>query len=98
MASPVPAVSFPRPEKSSGIAAVLTIFWPGAGHLYLGMTQRGIPHVIANTIGFLCAMTLILFPVAIVIWLFSLCLTVGSITRDTEIVNQAIREGRRVTG
>lgn len=75
---------------------MLTILWPGAGHLYLGLTQRGIPHVIANSIGFLLAFTFILLPITIVIWIVTLAMTVGGIVKETEFVNQAAREGRRV--
>ena len=38
-------------EKSSGIALLLTVLWPGAGHLYLGLTQKAMPYFVANAIG-----------------------------------------------
>ncbi|MET0127144.1 MAG: hypothetical protein ABW249_01035, partial [Solirubrobacterales bacterium] len=33
------AATLPPQEKSSGIAVLLTVLWPGAGHLYLGLTH-----------------------------------------------------------
>jgi hypothetical protein len=93
-----PVVVLPPQEKSSGVALLLTIFWPGGGHLYLGLTQKSIPYVVANAIGFFMAWTLILVPVTVLIWLVTLCMTVGSLTSDTEFVNAAVRQGRRISG
>ena len=90
-------MAVPRSEKSSAVAVLLTILWPGAGHLYLGLTRKGTPYVVWNTIGFLLAFTIILFPVALVIWLITMLMTVGGVSEDTERVNQAIRAGRRVS-
>lgn len=101
-ASPAPPpyapYTLPFPEKSSAIALILTILWPGGGHLYLGLTQKAVPYVVANAIGFVLAMTMILLPVSFVIWVVTLAMTVGSVSQDTEYVNRAIREGRRVVG
>jgi hypothetical protein len=80
------------------VAVILTIIWPGAGHLYLGLTRKGTPYVVANAIGFVCGLTVFLFFVCVLIWLITLCMTVGSISRETDVVNQAIREGRRIEG
>jgi hypothetical protein len=33
-----------------------------------------------------------------VIWLVTLCMTVGSITNDTGFVNDALRRGQRING
>lgn len=93
-----PPVYLPQTEKSSGLAVLFTILWPGAGHLYLGLSKKGTPHTVANAIGLLLAFTLILFPVACLIWLITLCMTVGSVSSDTLTVNQALREGRHVIG
>lgn len=82
-------------EKSNGLAVLFTVLWPGAGHLYLGYTKKGIPHVIANTIGFVLALTVILLPISLVIWAVTLCMTVFGIADDTETVNASIRAGVR---
>lgn len=90
----------PPQEKSSGIALLLTVFWPGGGHLYLGLTSKAIPYVVANAIGL--AVGILFFPflvlVTFVIWLVTLCMTVGSVTSDTYFVNDALRRGHRIQG
>lgn len=95
--APGPAAYLPINLKSSGLAVVLTILWPGVGHLYLGLSHRGTPHVVANAIGLVLAFTLILLPVSLVIWLVTLCMTVGSISGDTVRVNEALRTGWPIT-
>ena len=67
-----PAATFPPQEKSSGVAVLLTVLWPGAGHLYLGLTQKAIPYFVANAIGVVFALSIYLFPIAILIWLVTL--------------------------
>jgi hypothetical protein len=93
-----PVLVLPPQEKSSGIALLLTVLWPGGGHLYLGLTQKSIPYVVVNAIGFVMAFTLILFPITFLMWLVTLCMTVGSVTADTEFVNAALRRGQRING
>ncbi len=90
-----PAATFPPQEKSSGIAVLLTVLWPGAGHLYLGLTQKAMPYFVANAIGVVFALSIYLFPIAILIWLVTLCMTVGSVTQETNQVNDALRRGYR---
>lgn len=93
-----PGVSLGPQEKSSGIAVLLTVLWPGAGHLYLGLTKKAVPFVVANAIGFVLAFTGFLFPVALVIWIVTLAMTVGKVTDETNMVNDAIRRGIRIDG
>jgi hypothetical protein len=97
-AHPQPYVTLPPDEKSSAVALLLTILWPGGGHLYLGLTKKATPYVVANAIGFALGLTIILFPVTFIIWLVTLCMTVGSVSQDTDRVNEARREGRRIAG
>ena len=92
-----PAV-LPPSEKSSGVALLLTILWPGAGHLYLGLNSKAIPYVVANAIGFVVAMTGILFFVGLIIWIITLVMLVGGVTDDTERVNAALRQGTKIVG
>lgn len=87
----------PVSEKSAGIAVLLTVIFPGAGHLYLGLAKSGTPYVVANAIGFVLAFTLILIPISFVIWLVTLLMTVGKISDQTDMVNDAIRSGKRIT-
>lgn len=93
-----PGVSLGPQEKSSGIAVLLTVIWPGAGHLYLGLTKKAVPFVVANAIGFVLAWTVVLFPISFVIWLVTLVMTVGKITDETNMVNDALRKGLRIDG
>ncbi len=85
-------------EKSSGLAVLLTILWPGAGHLYLGLNKKAVPFVVANAIGFVLGLTVYLLPISILIWLVTLFMTVGSVTDETKLVNDAIRRGERIDG
>lgn len=91
-----PIMQFPVQEKSGGIAVLLTVLWPGVGHLYLGLTQKAIPYVVANAIGLVLG--LIFFPICVVIWLVTLCMTIAGITQDTNLVNDALRRGQRIWG
>jgi len=94
-----PPMAFAPQEKSSAVAVVLTILWPGAGHLYLGLTQKGMPYVVANAIGLAFGLFLFIFlPVTFLIWLITLVMTVGDITQETNVVNEAIRRGQRIQG
>jgi TM2 domain-containing membrane protein YozV len=88
----VPFVAAPQ-LKSPGLAVLFTILWPGAGQLYIGNSSKGTPYVVANAIGFVLAITIILIPVSFIIWVVTLCMTVGGIGRETEQYNVA-RFGR----
>ena len=82
-------------EKSSGVAALLTFLWPGGGHLYLGLTNKGLPYFVINGIflvlELMCLMfplaLLLVWPLAFMVWVVTLCMTIGSVARDTERVN-----------
>jgi hypothetical protein len=92
-----PAATLPRQDKSSGIALLLTVLWPGAGHLYLGLTQKAMPYFVANAIALtLSLMLFILLPIGFLVWLVTLCMTVGSISQETNQVNDALRRGHRI--
>jgi len=57
------------------------------------------PYVVANAIG--CVLGLLLFiliPITILIWLVTLLMTVGSVSADTYLVNDALRRGHRIIG
>lgn len=88
----------PPSEKSSGVAILLTFLWPGAGHIYLGLNNKGMPYVIANAVGLVCGLTGILIFVTAIIWLVTFLMLVGAVTKDTELVNNALRQGIRVAG
>jgi hypothetical protein len=97
------AVGLPPQEKSSGIALLLAILWPGSGHLYLGLTKKAIPYVVANAVGLVLGLMSVVFffifvPITFLIWLVTLCMTVGSVNEDTNLVNDALRRGQRING
>ena len=83
--------------KSVGLAVFLTVIWPGMGHLYLGLTKRGLPFVIVNAIGAFFALTVVLFPIAFIAWLVTMLMIVFKVSDETELVNSAISKGTRVT-
>jgi hypothetical protein len=78
-----------RAQKSAGAAIALTLFWPGAGHLYLGMREKGMGPFIWNAVWFILAVFTCGFaiPIGIVIWLITLFMLIGSVATDTEAVN-----------
>ena len=78
-----------RAQKSAGVATLLTILWPGAGHLYLGLKDKGMPFFVWNAVLLMLALLSCGFaiPVGVVVWIVTLCMTIGSIASDTELVN-----------
>jgi TM2 domain-containing membrane protein YozV len=40
----------PIAQKSAGLAALFTFLWPGSGHMYLGLTSKGMPHFVVNAV------------------------------------------------
>lgn len=77
-----------KEPKSGGLALLFTILFPGAGHLYIGRTEKGTPFVIANAIGFVCAFTLFLIPISFVIWIVTLIMTAPKISAEVNEVNR----------
>lgn len=83
--------------KSANVALVLQILIPGAGQMYLGLTRQGAPYLVANAVGIAIGfLTLLLFPITVVIWVVTLLMTVGKISDDTQRVNAAISAGRPI--
>jgi hypothetical protein len=69
--APAPAAYVPRVSpKSPGLATVLGLFLPGVGHLYSDYNGGGaIALLVLTIIAYLCLITIILIPLAFVIWL-----------------------------
>jgi hypothetical protein len=83
-----PPVSSTREQKSAGLAALLTVLWPGAGHLYLGLNTKGMPYFVINAVALALWLILWVFiPLGVVVWVVTLCMTIGSIADDTRMVN-----------
>jgi Protein of unknown function (DUF2510) len=83
----------PIAQKSAGLAALFTFLWPGSGHMYLGLTSKGMPHFVVNAV--FLALVLITFgflaPLGVIVWIVTLCMTIGSIADDTAMVNGSAR-------
>jgi TM2 domain-containing membrane protein YozV len=73
-------------HKSTATAVILSIFFPGAGHIYLGEKGTGLLILILYGIGYLISLTLIGavigVPLIIAMWLWGL---IGSIKKGDEI-------------
>lgn len=86
--SPMQPSSRVSAGKSSGIAILLTILFPGLGHIYIGMSQKGMPYFVPNIVAFVVVLVLwIAFPIALLIWIFTFIPTIMCITSDTEDIN-----------
>jgi hypothetical protein len=93
----------PPAPKSSGVAAVLTFFIPGVGHLYLGDSQKAMPYLVIHVISsfFLCVaflvpiLLILVLPIWLIIWAVMLFLTLPNIGADTERANIRALDGYR---
>ena len=74
----------PSEEKSVALAAILSFLFPGLGHIYNGLTKKGVSFIIAYLIS--CALILILIGIVlvIVVWVWSLIDTI----KTTEAINR----------
>lgn len=78
-----------RPEpKSLGLAFLFTFLFPGAGHLYIGKTQKATPYLIASAISVVLAFTIILFFVSLIIWLVTFIMLAINLSSEVEEVNR----------
>lgn len=71
-------------EKSTLLAAILSFLFPGLGHLYLGLTKKGISFIIAYIVSAILVFILIGFVLMLIVWLWAL---VDSI-KSTEAINR----------
>ena len=62
-------VARPAGARTGGIAILLSILWPGAGHLYADDNTNGIIFTIISAVNFLLSLTLIWLILGIPIWL-----------------------------
>ena len=59
--------------------------------MYLGDSQKAVPHLIVNGIGLLLAFTLILLPISALAWAVTLAMTLPTIKADTDRANALAR-------
>ncbi|MFA7266255.1 MAG: DUF2510 domain-containing protein [Candidatus Nanopelagicales bacterium] len=93
---PVVAYVAPVQQKSVGIAILLTFLFPGLGHIYIGMNEKGMPFFIPNAVAFVLVLVVwIALPLIFVLWLVTFIICVLSISEDTDRVNAALAGGMR---
>ncbi len=71
-------------EKSVLLSAILSFLFPGLGHLYLGLSRKGVSFIIAYIVSAILIFLLIGFVLIFIIWIWAL---VDSI-RSTEAINR----------
>lgn len=71
-------------EKSVVLSAILSFLFPGLGHLYIGLTKKGISFIIAYIVSAILIFLLIGIVLVIVVWLWAL---IDSI-KSTEAINK----------
>ncbi len=71
-------------EKSVALAAILSFLFPGLGHVYNGLTKKGISFIVAYIISAVLIFLLIGFVLVIIIWIWAL---IDSI-KTTEAINR----------
>ncbi|MGX8693613.1 MAG: zinc-ribbon domain-containing protein [Methanobrevibacter sp.] len=59
-------------EKSVAIAAILSFLFPGLGHLYNGLTKKGVSFIIAYIISAILIFLLIGFVLVFIVWIWAL--------------------------
>ena len=71
-------------EKSVLLSAILSFLFPGLGHLYLGLTKKGVSFIIAYIVSAILIFLLIGIVLVIIVWIWSL---IDSI-KSTEAINR----------
>lgn len=84
--------------KSETLALVFEVIFPGAGLMYIGMSNKAAPYLVASAIATLLALTVYLSPVALIIWLICVLATAPKITEQTRQVNAAAAQGSGRSG
>ncbi len=60
------------PPKNSGIAAVLSFFWSGAGQIYNGQIGKGLLFIVLHVVCALLCIVLIGIPLLFALWVWSI--------------------------
>ena len=74
----------PSEEKSVVLAAILSFLFPGLGHLYNGLTKKGVSFIIAYIISAVLILLVIGFVLVLIVWIWAL---IDSI-KTTEAINR----------
>ena len=59
-------------EKSVAIAAILSFLFPGLGHLYNGLTKKGVSFIVAYIVSAVLIFLLIGFILVFIVWIWAL--------------------------
>lgn len=78
----------PSGEKSVALAAILSFLFPGLGHLYNGLTKKGVSFIIAYIVSAVLIFLLIGFVLIFIVWIWALI--------DAIKTTEAINRGERV--
>ena len=73
----------PSGEKSVLLAAILSFLFPGLGHLYNGLTKKGISFIIAYLVSAVLIVLFIGFILVLIVWLWALIDAI----KTTEAIN-----------
>jgi TM2 domain-containing membrane protein YozV/RNA polymerase subunit RPABC4/transcription elongation factor Spt4 len=77
-------ISSSSDEKNVLLSAILSILFPGLGHLYLGLDKKGISFILAYIVSAVLILLLIGVVLAIIVWIWAL---IDSI-KSTEAINR----------
>ena len=72
-----------RQEKSVVIAAILSFIFPGLGHLYNGLTNKGLSFIVAYIVSLVLIFILIGFILIFIVWIWALIDAI----KTTEAIN-----------
>ena len=59
-------------KKSVAVAALLSIVFPGIGHFYIGLNQKGIMFIVAYIVSAILILLFIGFVLVIAVWIWAL--------------------------
>lgn len=59
-------------EKSALVAALLTILFPGLGHLYLGLNHKGLTFILLYVVSIILIIIIVGFVLMLVLWIWAL--------------------------
>lgn len=73
----------PSEEKSVVLAAILSFLFPGLGHLYNGLTKKGVSFIVAYIVSAVLIFLLIGFVLIFIVWIWALIDAI----KTTEAIN-----------
>lgn len=76
--------NIPSVEKSALLSAILSFLFPGLGHLYLGLSKKGVSFILAYIVSAILVFLIIGFVLMLIVWVWAL---IDSI-KSTESINR----------